>query len=281
MDARLRREIRAIASDARSSATELLERGLQVLRAAAEAGPDALAAAANELVRAQPAMAGLRTAAALAVGATDPAAALDEFAARVERAPSQIARHAVGLLALRSRIGPLHLVTCSKSRPVEEAIRLAAREQALLVSCAESRPAKEGRDLARALADAHIQVDLYSDAAISAVIPAADAVLVGADALGAHAFVNKAGTGAVCALAAASGIPAYVLAGREKILPDDVFRALPLRGGSPHEVWRDPGAGIQVKNPYFEVVPLSYVTAVVTEGGVMQTTEVPAGALWR
>jgi translation initiation factor 2B subunit (eIF-2B alpha/beta/delta family) len=281
MDARLRREIRTIASDARSSATELLARGLQLLRSTADAGPDALAAAANELVRAQPAMAGLRTAAALALGAPDPAAALDDFAARAARAPAQIARHALGLLALRSRSGPLHIVTCSKSRPVEEAIRLAAIEHTLLVSCAESRPAKEGRDLARALADAGIQVDLYSDAAISAVIPTADAVLVGADALGGTAFINKAGTGAVCALAAATGVPAYVLAGREKILPDDVFRALTLKGGSPHEVWRDPGAGIQVRNPYFEVVPLSFAAAVVTDSGVMQAGEVAAGALWK
>ena len=281
MDARLRREIRAIASDARSSATELLGRGLQLLRAAAEAGPDPLAAAANELVRAQPAMAGLRTAAALALGATDPLAALDEFAARMERAPSQVARHALGLLILRSRTGPLHIVTCSKSRPVEEAIRLAAREHALVVSCAEGRPAKEGRELARALADAHIQVDFYSDAAISAVTPAADAVLVGADALGGGAFINKVGTAAICALAAASGVPAYVLAGREKILPDDVFRALTPKGGSPNEIWRDPGAGIQVRNPYFEVIPLSIVAAVVTDAGVMEATEVSAGALWR
>ncbi len=260
----------------------MLGRGLQLLRAAAEAGPDALAAAANELVRAQPAMAGLRTAAALAVAAADPSAAIDGFATRTERAPAQIARHAVALLALRSsRTGPLHIVTCSKSRPVEEAIRLAARDHALLVSCAESRPAKEGRDLARGLADTHIPVDFYGDAAISAVVPSADAVLVGADALGDGAFINKVGTGALCALATSSGVPAYVLAGREKILPGDVFRTLTLRGGSPYEVWRDPGPGIQVKNPYFELVPFSYVAAVVTEGGVIQSADVPDAALWR
>ena len=280
MDARIRREIRTIASDARSSATELLGRGLQLLRGAADAGPDALAEVANELVRAQPAMAGLRTAAALAIGAPEPAAAIDEFTARVERAPALIARHAVNLLALRTTSGPLHLVTCSKSRPVEETFRLAAREHPLLVSCAESRPAKEGRDLARALADAQIPVDLYSDAAISAVTPAADAVLVGADALCSTGLINKVGTSAICAVAAASGVPAYVLVGREKILPDDVFGALTLRGGSPHEVWRDAGAGIHVRNPYFEVVPLSSVAAVVTDVGVLQSSEIRASALW-
>lgn len=281
MDAKIRREIRTIASDSRSSATELLSRGLQLLRAAVDAGADVLAEVANELVRAQPAMAGLRTAGALALGAPEPKAALDEFTSRVERAPAEIARHAVGLLALRTTSGPLHVVTCSKSRPVEETIRLAAREHALLVSCAESRPAKEGRDLARTLADARIQVDVYTDAGISAVTPAADAVLVGADALCGAGFINKVGTSALCALATASGVPAYVLAGREKILPDDVFGALTLRPGTPQEVWRDPGAGVHVRNPYFEVVPLSSVVAVVTDVGVLQSGEIRASALWK
>jgi translation initiation factor 2B subunit (eIF-2B alpha/beta/delta family) len=281
MDAKIRQEIRKIAADSRSSATELLGRGLQLLKAAAEAGGDALPAVANELVRAQPAMAGLRTAAALAIGAAQPAAAIDDFAARVERAPGQIARQAVKLLELRTRSGPLHIVTCSKSRPVEETIRLAADSHALLVSCAEGRPAKEGRDLARALADARIPVDLYSDAAILSIVPTAEAVLVGADALCSTGFINKVGTSGICALAAASSVPVYVLAGREKILPDDVFGSLTLKPGSPHEVWRDPGAGVHVRNPYFEVIPLSLTAAVITEASVLQPSEVLASALWK
>ena len=264
MDARIRREIRAIAADVRSSATELLSRGLEILRAAAEAGRDPLAEAATELVRAQPAMAGLRTAGAIAL-----------------RAPAQIARHAVNLMALRTTSGPLHLVTCSKSRPVEETIRLAAREYELLVSCAESRPAKEGRELARALAEAQIPVDLYTDAGICTVVAGADAVVVGADAICRTAFINKVGTSALCALATATGTPAYVLVGREKILPDDVFGLLALRPGRPHEVARDVGSGVQVRNPYFEVVPLNLISAAVTDVGVLQANEVGQSALWR
>ena len=281
MDAHTRRELKAIGSDVRSSATELLSRGLQVLRAAAEGGPDALAEAANELCRAQPAMAGLRTAAAVALGAPDPAAALEEFSAQVERAPATIARHAAGLLALRTTSGPLHVVTCSKSRPVEAALRLAAERHELLVSCAESRPAKEGRDLARALADGGIQVDLYTDAGIAAAVEGADAVLVGADAMCSTRFINKVGTSALCALASAVGTPAYVLVGREKILPDDVFAALTLRPGGPRDVWRDPVPGVQVRNPYVESIPLNWTAAVVTDVGVLQPGEIRAGAMWK
>jgi len=281
MDARIRREIRAIAADSRSSATDVLSRGVDVLRAAATAGADALAEVANELVRAQPAMAGLRTAAALAVRAKDPAAAIDDFATRVERAPAQIARHAVGVLALRARSGPLRIVTYSRSRPVEEAIRLAASQQDVLVSCAEARPAKEGRALARALADARVPVDLYTDAGIGSVVPGADALLVGADAIGANAFINKVGTSGLCALAAASGVPAYVLAGREKILPDDVFSSITLRPGSPHEVAKDLSAGVHPRNPYFEVIPLTFVAGVITEVGVLNAVDLSSSGLWK
>jgi len=40
-------------------------------------------------------------------------------------------------------------------------------------------------------------------------------VLVGADAVGDEWFVNKVGTAAICALAIQSGVPVYVLAGRD------------------------------------------------------------------
>lgn len=281
MDAKLRREIRGIAADSKSSATELLSRSLQILRTAAADGGDRLAEVATELCRAQPAMAGLRTAAALAHGAKDPVAAIDEFAARIERAASQIARHALGLVTLRATEGPLHLVTTSKSRPVEETIRLVAAEHDVLVSCAEGRPAKEGRDLARTLAETGIQVDLYTDAGLASIVGSADAVLFGADAMSSTSFINKVGTSALCALAAAMGRPAYILAGREKILPDDVFGALTLRPGGPHEVWREPVPGVHVRNPYFEIIPLSFAAAVVTEAGVLQPSEMQASALWK
>jgi translation initiation factor 2B subunit (eIF-2B alpha/beta/delta family) len=59
-----------------------------------------------------------------------------------------------------------------------------------------------------------------------------------------------------------------------------VFGLLALRPGPPHEVARDMGAGVQVRNPYFEVIPLGLVAAVVTEIGVLQANEIAKSALW-
>jgi len=61
----------------------------------------------------------------------------------------------------------------------------------------------------------------------------------------------------------------YVLAGREKILPAEVFHSLELRGGDPQEVWATPDSGVVVRNPYFETISTNLLSAVVTDGGVL------------
>lgn len=280
MNAVIRKEIEAIGADSRSSASDLLTRGIAVLRLAAAEGKDALAPAAHQLCRAQPAMAGLRTGAALALAAEDPAVALDEFAARVGRAASIIARHTASLLMLRTGSGALNVVTYSSSRVVEAAVRLVAEQHEVVVHCAEGRPALEGRDLAASLAAAGVRVEFYTDAALVTAVPGADALLVGADAICSDQFINKSGTSALCTLAGAHGTAAYVLSGREKILPDDVFRALTLRPGTARQVWRDPPPGVHVRNPYFEAIPVAWVVSVITDAGVLQAGDIAQAGLW-
>ena len=267
MNERVRMEIAAIAADTESGATAVLERALGVLRGTAH-DRAALESVADELCRAQPSMAGLRVAAAIARRAEDPLAAIDEFRARVARAPHAIARHAAALLRLRRGTGAVRLVTCSRSRAVELAIRQLAEVEEVEVACAESRPALEGRELAVSLAAGGVTVTVYSDAGIATAVAASDALLVGADAIGPDTFINKAGTSALAALAAAEGVPTYVLAGREKILPAAVFDELVLRAGSLSELWDSAPQTIRLANPYFERIRTAVVAAFVTEGGV-------------
>jgi translation initiation factor 2B subunit (eIF-2B alpha/beta/delta family) len=93
-------------------------------------------------------------------------------------------------------------------------------------------------------------------------------VLVGADAVGPEGFINKVGTGALCALAESNGIPVYVLAGREKRLDSYEFAALELSGGDPGEVWAEAPVNVTVRNPYFELIPFRSVSAVISDSGV-------------
>ncbi len=260
--------IAAIGEDRRSGSSALLGRGVEVLRAVA-ADRAAVEEAARELCRAQPAMAGFRTLAALVRSARDPAAALDRFALQIARAPAAIARNAVGALRLRKGTGPLRLVTCSASQAVQTAILAAAPYFDVVACCAEGRPQMEGRDLAERLAAAGITVEFYTDAAIGTAVPSAEAVLVGADAVGPASFINKVGTAALCALARSSGVPVYVLAGREKALSSKEFAALDLSSGAADEVWADRPARVFAQNPYFESIPLSHVSALINDGGMI------------
>jgi translation initiation factor 2B subunit (eIF-2B alpha/beta/delta family) len=274
------REIEAIRQDHRSGATALLRRGLGALARAGETGPEALGAAALELWRAQPSMAAFRTAAAVMLAAPDRLAALERFARRVERAPALIARYATALLGTRRSTGPLRLVTCSRSGCVEAAIVAVASTTDVIVACAEGRPALEGRQLAAALVARDVRVELFSDAAVGVALPGADALLVGADALSERAFINKVGTGALAALAATCGTPAYVLAATEKIVPREVFSAMHRSAGSPAELWADAPPRVSVINPYFEEVALGLAAAVVTEAGVLGSDEVAKASQW-
>ncbi|HEV3483946.1 MAG TPA: hypothetical protein VG106_00960, partial [Vicinamibacterales bacterium] len=168
MNDAVRAEIAAIAADSRSGATAILSRAVGVLRAVA-ADRAALEEVARELCRAQPSMAGLHVAAALAL--RGPAfAALDGFEARTARAPRLIARFAADLLKLRSGAGALRVVTVSRSHAVEQVLLALARDVSIEVCCAESRPALEGRDLAAALAESGLRVALFTDAAIGTAL---------------------------------------------------------------------------------------------------------------
>ena len=201
--------------------------------------------------------------------ASDPRAALDNFAVRCARAPQIIARYAVDLLRLRRSTGRVRLVTYSRSHAVEQAIRSLDAEIDVEVACAEGRPALEGRGLAASLARAGIRVTLYSDAGLAAAIPGSEGFLVGADAIGPDRFINKVGTGPLAALSAIEGVPVYVLAAREKVLPAQAFAALQLGGGDAAELWDAAPLEVGLANPYFEAIPLSLVAAVVTDAGVV------------
>jgi translation initiation factor 2B subunit (eIF-2B alpha/beta/delta family) len=269
----LRAQVDIIRADKTSGATDIVLRAAGLLRQLLEESGqgDEAAAVARECVRAQPAMAGLLGLEAIARG-PDPASAIARFQEQVRRAPAAIARHASQILLLDS--GPsndrrqIRLVTCSSSRAVESTLIEVARGAALTVCCAESRPKCEGVALAGRLASVGLVVQLFSDAGISSAVSGSDGVLVGADAVGPEFFINKVGTGALCALASSQGVPVYVLAGREKLLNALDVARLELAEGHPDEVSEQPPAGVSVRNPYFERVPLNLATIVITDAGI-------------
>ena len=203
---------------------------------------------AQACAAAQPAMAGLRTVLKIVRASADPGEALRHLVERLIRAPRQIARHAADVLRLGleapARGRPtLTLVTCSASAAVRETCLMLSHEVDLTVCCAESRPKCEGAALAVDLAAAGLRVELFTDAGISAALPGSDAIVIGADAVGPDAFVNKVGSAALCAIASTIGVPVYVLAGREKLLTAGEFAELELASAAWCEPANRRGAG--------------------------------------
>jgi translation initiation factor 2B subunit (eIF-2B alpha/beta/delta family) len=113
-----------------------------------------------------------------------------------------------------------------------------------------------------------VDVQLFSDAGISSAVPGSDGILVGADAVGPEVFMNKVGTAAICALASSEGVPVYVLAGREKLLSGADIDRLAIVSGPPSQLIDPLPLDFQVFNPYFERIPLSFATLIVTDAGV-------------
>jgi len=103
------------------------------------------------------------------------------------------------------------------------------------------------------------------------------AVIVGADRIAANGDVaNKIGTYGVAILAKEHGIPFYVAAPWSTIdLETLTGDAIPIEQRAAIEVTHHAGKqltphGAGIENPAFDVTPAKYVTAIITERGVLQ-----------
>jgi methylthioribose-1-phosphate isomerase len=144
----------------------------------------------------------------------------------------------------------------------------------------ETRPLLQGARLTSwELKQAGIDVTLICDNAAATVLRSGrvQCVVVGADRIAANGDVaNKIGTYGVAVLAHENGVPFYVAA------PSTTFDLdighgdnIPIEERPPEEIVGEPGkrtapTGIGVFNPAFDVTPARYVTAIITEAGVIR-----------
>ena len=279
--------VNEIADDRLSGASDLAAKGAAALAAfvlecpatSADEFWDELVDVARALRRAQPAMAPLLH---LADRALRAAQNLDDVRSMREAVRQAVEAFRTGLRAGAEQIARAGadlvvdgatVVTVSHSSAVAGALLYARRDgKRLRVICPESRPLYEGRELARRLAAAGIEVTLTVDAAVPALVAQADLALAGADGVTAQAVINKVGTYPLALAAQAHAVPLYALAGREKFWPPGVESEIENR--DPGEIWPDPAAGVAIVNRYFEAVPLALFTGLVTAAGILPPDEV-------
>ncbi|MBI4288107.1 MAG: S-methyl-5-thioribose-1-phosphate isomerase [Chloroflexi bacterium] len=158
----------------------------------------------------------------------------------------------------------------------------AAREagKGVQVFADESRPLLQGSRLtAWELMQVGIPVTLITDSMYGHFLISGkiDLDVVGADRIAANGDVaNKIGTYSVAVLAMENGVPFYVAAPVSTV---DLSLAsgdqIPIEERSPEEVTHLRGvpiapAKVKVANPAFDVTPHHYVTAIITEKGVIR-----------
>jgi methylthioribose-1-phosphate isomerase len=104
------------------------------------------------------------------------------------------------------------------------------------------------------------------------------AVIVGADRIAANGdTANKIGTYSVAILAREHGIPFYVAAPFNTIdLATPSGREIPIEQRAAKEVTHFRGElvapeGVRVENPAFDVTPAKYITAIITERGILHS----------
>ena len=159
----------------------------------------------------------------------------------------------------------------------------AAREEAknLHVFVDETRPVLQGARLtAWELRKENIPATLITDNMAGFIMQQGkvDLVIVGADRIAANGDVaNKIGTYSLAVLAKENGVPFYVAAPLSTFdisLPSG--RDIPIEERLDAEVlsFRSESiapAGMGVYNPAFDVTPHRYITAIVTEAGIVET----------
>lgn len=144
----------------------------------------------------------------------------------------------------------------------------------------ETRPVLQGARLtAFELQQAGVDVTLICDNMAGMVMSKGwvDAVIVGTDRVAANGDVaNKIGTYSVAVLAKAHGIPFYVACPLSTIdLGTPTGAEIPIEERSAEEVTEGFGKrtaprGVKVFNPAFDVTPAEYVTAIITEKGIVR-----------
>jgi len=157
-----------------------------------------------------------------------------------------------------------------------------AKEQGkkIKVLATETRPLLQGARITTwELKKANIPVTLITDSTAGYFMSRGEVscVIVGADRIAANGdTANKIGTYSLAVLAKENGIPFYVAAPTSTI---DLSLAsgdeIPIEQRSPEEVTHIQGVsiapeGIDAANPAFDVTPHRYITAIITERGIIK-----------
>ena len=225
---------------------------------APEVFPEPLGDAVELLIEHQPVMApiaNLRNVVYLALpgGPIEVAEAATDLADRLEASTRLIGKTGAELITEGSTV-----LIHSASTSVRSVLEEAKRRVAFHVCCTEAMPIGEGIEMAADLTAIGFDVEVLADPVAIELLPGMDLVLAGADAIGPGSAINKTGTTALARRAQAMGVPFYLVAAVEKVLPARLF---------------DRAVGRLRSEGLAEVISLDWFTAIVSDVGVLEPQE--------
>ena len=152
--------------------------------------------------------------------------------------------------------------------------QLAVRKIFSRIFQTESRPVNEGRLQGQKLSELGCRVNFITDAAAGRFLEEIDLCLLGADAIWDDHFVNKCGSLLHATVCREAGKPVHVLADSRKLMsrekiPEKLYQKMQTENPkNKAEVWPDAPEAINIRNYYFEHIPLGLVSGFHFENGV-------------
>jgi len=263
-----------IKKDRASGAAKQTLRAAKLLIRCAQDAPQLVSAVARAVMAAQPAMGSIYNLADRSLCCSDVSASCLAFLDSMEQNTVRVAERTAALIQEGTSV-----MTHSFSSTILAAFREALRRgKQFSVICPESRPVCEGLAMAASLGMAGIPSSLITDSAMYQLLPEVDLVLVGADAVCRRGVINKTGTSLLALAARDLRVPIYALCSSDKLLPRS-YDPPPEEPKDPRELLERDMPNVTVRNYYFDVTPLGYLSGIVTEEGILSPAEMRARLL--
>lgn len=159
------------------------------------------------------------------------------------------------------------LTHCHSTFEIEAMVRNKKKIRQVIVT--ETRPKNQGVTTAKELVAKKIPVLFVVDDAVSDEMGKTDIVMVGADALRKEGLINKVGTHMIAQEAREYGKPVYVITSTYTI---DKRKKFVMEHRPSNEMEKI--KGVKYDNPAFDITPWKYITAVVTEKGILKPARI-------
>lgn len=159
---------------------------------------------------------------------------------------------------------------CHSSTVIQTLIKAKKQGKKFEVFNTETRPLYQGRRTSKELAKAGIKVTEVVDSAAEIFLKKSKVFFLGADAvLKDGSVINKIGSGMLTEIAYNHKIPVYILTDSWKFSN----KPIKIEERSYKEVWEQAPKNIKVKNLVFEKIEPKYITAIISEFGILKPKE--------